>query len=164
MPGIRELAVRWVMGGAVAALYAVLTCYWFVRRPVTFGVRAIPVTPEGRIVLIRHTYVRGWHLPGGGRSRHESPEAACLRELREEIGMTTHASVRFLGDLRGRPTFKRDSVALFVVEDVRFAPRWSLEIEAVEAFAPDQLPEGTTPATHRRIAEWLAGQAPPADW
>jgi len=58
---------------------------WWTRA-VTLGVRALVI--DGRSVfLVRHTYRSGWFLPGGGVERGESPEAAVVRELREEGGI-----------------------------------------------------------------------------
>lgn len=137
----------------------VLIAGWFVLRPKTFGVRAMPLTRDGRIVLIRHSYAPGWYFPGGGRRRDEDPAEAMLRELREEIGMTGHGEVTWLADYRHDPDFKRDMMGFFIVRDVEFTPRLSLEIEAIGAFASDALPTGLSPSTARRIAEWR-GEAP----
>jgi 8-oxo-dGTP pyrophosphatase MutT (NUDIX family) len=137
---------------------------WFFTRPETFGVRAIPVTAEGAVVLVRHTYLDGWYLPGGGRATHESPEKAALRELREEIGLIAHDEVRHLGELTSNPNFRRDTTSLFVVTGVTFAARHSLEIDAVAAFAPGALPADTRPTTRLRIEEWLDGRPPPPEW
>ena len=38
---------------------------WYVTRPATVGVHGIPLTPEGRIVLVALSYARGCRLPGG---------------------------------------------------------------------------------------------------
>lgn len=43
------------------------------------------------LLLVRTSYVAGWHLPGGGVRRDETPDAAARRELVEEIGLTTSA-------------------------------------------------------------------------
>src|ERR1051326_7701606 len=40
------------------------------------------------LLLVRSSYRKEWHLPGGGVRRNETPEAAAKRELAEEIGVT----------------------------------------------------------------------------
>lgn len=165
---LHRFRVHPLAGGAIRqalrAYLAMRTIGWFVTRPRTRGVRAIVVTPEGQVVLVRHSYIEGWHLPGGGQARGESAEQAALRELREEIGMESHGPVRVLGALAHRPNFRRDTVTLAVVEQVAFAFRPSLEIVEARAFAPDALPQGVTPGTGRRIAEWREGRPIPTMW
>src|SRR5688500_11712302 len=102
----------------MTAVHRAMRIYWVFRRPRTQGVRAIALTPEGHVVLIRHSYVPGWHLPGGGRRRDEDPQAAMLRELREEIGLVSHGSVDFFSEYHQIVDFRRDCVSLFVVRDV----------------------------------------------
>jgi 8-oxo-dGTP pyrophosphatase MutT (NUDIX family) len=41
----------------------------------------------GRVMLVRPTYKSGWDIPGGYVERDESPQAACRREVREELGI-----------------------------------------------------------------------------
>nr|MDQ4087857.1 NUDIX domain-containing protein [Pseudomonadota bacterium] len=55
----------------------------FTGRPI--GVHAIPITPAGKIVMVKLSYAPLWRLPGGGCKRGEDPKQAVLRELREEI-------------------------------------------------------------------------------
>jgi 8-oxo-dGTP diphosphatase len=43
---------------------------------------------SGRVLLVRPTYKEYWDLPGGYVEPGESPRAACLREITEEIGLT----------------------------------------------------------------------------
>jgi 8-oxo-dGTP pyrophosphatase MutT (NUDIX family) len=112
------------------------------------GVLAAPLTPEGRLVLVRLTYAPGWRLPGGGIEAGEEPRAAALRELGEEIGMTGHGEVACV-DADGAAT-------LFLVRDVRYSPRRSWEIEEVAEFETSALPDEATPLTRRKIAEALA--------
>lgn len=141
--------------------------YWRVTRPRTLGVRAIVLGPAGRIALVRHTYGDHWYLPGGGVKKKESFAAALARELREEIAITAFTVERVLGVYHSMREFKDDHVAVFVtrVSDASaLAKADLLEIEEAGWFALDALPEGTSPATVRRIAEYRAGTVGSGSW
>ncbi|RKN31832.1 NUDIX domain-containing protein [Micromonospora musae] len=43
---------------------------------------------EGHVLLVRPSYKRHWEIPGGFVEPGESPRAACLREVEEELGLT----------------------------------------------------------------------------
>ena len=60
---------------------------FLLMRPMTLGVRAVVIDAEGRALLVKHTYVAGWHLPGGGVEVGETCEAALTRELAEEANV-----------------------------------------------------------------------------
>ena len=67
---------------------------------VTFGecVGVLPFVDENHVALVRqYRYVFGenqrWEMPTGGVKSGESPEAAALRELREEVGYTAERLV-----------------------------------------------------------------------
>ena len=129
-----------------------LSLGWLVRRPRTFGAHAYALTPERKLILVKLRYASGWRVPGGGRKHGEYAQAAVIRELREEIGMTAYGRVRFACELEEAVDFKRDLAALLVVEDVRYRPRrWSWEVEQVGEFALDRLPSDTSRTTLR----WL---------
>src|ERR1700752_1970952 len=93
--------LRFVLTG----LHGLFKLNWFVRRPRTFGAHALALTPEGKVILVRLRYAAGWRLPGGGREEHEDPRDAVLRELREEIGMTSHGEVKLAAELEEEPDF-----------------------------------------------------------
>lgn len=107
------------------------------------GVHAVPVTGQGKVVLVRLTYAPGWRVPGGGRNRKEAPEQAMLRELREEIGLLSHGAIERLEDSEPGTT-PGDRSAFFIVRDVVYRPRRSLEVDEVREFDPHRLPEDAT--------------------
>ena len=108
------------------------------RRP---GVHAVALTSERLVILVKLRYAPGWRLPGGGRDADEDPCEAALRELREEIGMTSHGEAR--------PALGAE---LIIVEDVQYRrPRWSLEVQDVTEAPINALPSSLSPLTKR----WL---------
>jgi len=58
----------------------------FFRARVPLGA-AVAVVHEGSILIVRHSYRPGQSLPGGRIKRGESPRAAALRELKEELSI-----------------------------------------------------------------------------
>jgi 8-oxo-dGTP pyrophosphatase MutT (NUDIX family) len=137
---------------ALTAAHKLLQAGWFIRRPRTYGAHAIALTPKRRIILVKLRYAPGWRVPGGGRHRGEYAQAAAIRELREEIGMTSHGRVRLACELEERVNFKRDLAAVLIVEDVRYLPRhWSWEVQEVGEFSLDALPADTARLTLRWI-------------
>ncbi len=134
--------------------------YAALRRGMTLGVRAAVFDAEGRILLIRHSYVAGWHMPGGGVERGETMRASLERELIEEAGIALTGPPELFGIYWNRRGSPRDHVGLYVCRQWRQAapPPRNLEIVDSGFFAADALPEATTPATRRRLAE-IAGEA-----
>lgn len=123
------------------------------------GVHAVPVTGEGKVVLVRLTYAPGWRVPGGGLKRGEEAEQGMLRELREEIGLLSHGTIERLQDDRPHSEKPLEPSAFFVVRDVVYRARRSLEVEAVREFDPACLPEDTTRWTVHLVT--LCGLAKP---
>src|SRR5215217_7073430 len=144
---LRRAAVRRVL----TALHRLRKLVWRLRGQRPRGVLAVPLTPEGKLVLVRLTYAPGWRLPGGGVGRGEELEAAALRELREEIGMTGCGAVTPIDEFDHGPG-DRGLSTLFLVRDVVYAPRRSFEIEEVGEFDPAAPPPGATPLTLAKLA------------
>lgn len=139
---------------------------WRITRPRTIGVRAVLLDPAGRVALVRHTYIDGWYLPGGGVKKGESVADALHRELAEEVAVTGATVECVLGVYHNRREGKDDHVIVYVARAASDALRGAdtLEVAEVGWFAPDALPEGTTPATRRRIAEFRGGAVGGGDW
>src|SRR5258706_2905270 len=66
------------------ALRRVLHAYWRFARAMTLGVRALVIDGEGRVFLVKHSYVSGWHLPGGGVEAGGTLSAGVPPEVQEE--------------------------------------------------------------------------------
>jgi ADP-ribose pyrophosphatase YjhB (NUDIX family) len=135
-------------------------------RSMTLGVRVLLTLPDGRIVLVRHGYVAGWYLPGGGVEPGETLHAAARRELAEETGLEPSGPLRLFGVYLNRTVSRRDHVALFLAEAAAVAvPERApdREIRAVAAFARDALPADVTAATLRRLGEVLDLGAPASE-
>jgi ADP-ribose pyrophosphatase YjhB (NUDIX family) len=140
--------------------------YWRFARGLTIGVRAVVIDTDGRIFLVTHSYVSGWHLPGGGVEPGETLGAALTRELREEGNIEVIETPQLFGIYFNRRATRRDHVALYVVRAFRQSapPKPNLEIIAHGFYAIDALPEATTQSTRARLAEVLAGQAKMDTW
>jgi ADP-ribose pyrophosphatase YjhB (NUDIX family) len=68
------------------------------------------VIKNDKVLMVRQHVERGaivWNFPGGGIEEGETPEHACLRELKEETGYT--------GSLRAL-LFRNESKYTFMVE------------------------------------------------
>ena len=144
----------------------VLRAYWRFSRAHTLGVRGLVIDGEGRIFLVEHSYVSGWHFPGGGVEVGETLTEALARELREEGNIELTGAPVLLGMYLNRRISKRDYVALFMVRSFRqnAPPQPNWEIIAHGFFAPNALPEDTTRATRERLAEVLDGRAAAHFW
>jgi 8-oxo-dGTP pyrophosphatase MutT (NUDIX family) len=133
--------------------------YWRFARGATLGAFGMVIDGQGRIFLIKHSYVSGWHLPGGGVETGETLLTALARELKEEGNIRLTAEPRLHGVFHNARVSRRDHVALYIVRDFAqdAAPVPDHEIVAHGFFAPDALPADIGRATRARIAEVLDG-------
>lgn len=140
--------------------------YWRFSRGMTLGVRGVVLGGNDDVFLVRHTYMPGWHLPGGGVEPGETLLDALVKELREEGNINLTGDPVFHGMFYNEAVSRRDHVAVFVVRafciDAPHRPNGEI---AEAGFHPlPALPEGTTAATRRRLDEVLAGLPPAARW
>lgn len=127
--------------------------------PVAFGAAALVEAEAGRVIVVRHSYMPGWHLPGGGVEAGEPPAQAVLRELKEEIGLQTSAPPALVALFTRKVGIATNLVALYRVREAKlaFKPNW--EVRAIQAVDPAAPPPGTSLSTRQRLAE-CCGQAP----
>jgi len=59
----------------------------FVAPSWTAGALAIIERDDGRWLMVKPAYRKGWALPGGLLNKGEHPESGVRRELREELGL-----------------------------------------------------------------------------
>jgi ADP-ribose pyrophosphatase YjhB (NUDIX family) len=150
-------------------LRRLLHAYWRFARPMTLGVRALVLDDSGRILLVKHSYVSGWHLPGGGVEPGETLAQALARELLEEGHIELTGGPQLHGVYFNRRVSRRDHVAVYVVREFRAVPspgagREDREIVARGFFSTDELPADTTTSTRARIRELLSGTPKSEVW
>jgi 8-oxo-dGTP pyrophosphatase MutT (NUDIX family) len=148
------------------ALRRVLHLYWRLARGMTLGVRALVLDGETRVFLVKHSYVSGWHLPGGGVEPGETFRDALARELMEEGQIELAGEPQLHGLFFNGHVSRRDHVAVYVIRQFRQTglPQPNREIIECGFFAADALPQGTTEGTRLRIAEVLENNEPIATW
>ena len=138
-----------------------------VRRAVTLGVRVLVRNADGEILLIRHTYVSGWHMPGGAVDRGEAMAEAAVREVREECGVDLLERPRLVSIHTNEALKGRDHVGFFIAsqwtEGLHFL-KPNAEVAEMGFFALDQLPNETTKPTRSRLDETLNGTPPTLAW
>ena len=150
-----------------ARVFARLIHFYFrLARGLTMGVRGIVLDGAGGVLLVRHTYIAGWHLPGGGVETGESCIEALARELAEEGNISLAAPPRLHGLFFNTRATRRDHVAVYVVRQfTQSGPRApDREIAEARFFPLAALPDGTDPATRARLAELADGGAPDTHW
>jgi len=132
----------------------------------TLGVRAAVIDAEDRVLLVRHSYVSGWHFPGGGVEPGETLLASLTRELAEEANIELDEAPRLHGVFFNANASRRDHVAVYVVRRFRQTEPRAPDREILEArfFPSAALPDGASTATRARLGEILSGAQVAPRW
>jgi 8-oxo-dGTP pyrophosphatase MutT (NUDIX family) len=140
--------------------------YWRITRGMTLGARGVVLDGDKKVFLVRHSYVAGWHLPGGGVEVGETFLEALRRELSEEGRIELTGDPVLHGLFFNGHVSRRDHVAVYIVRQFRQdrLPEPNHEIVECGFYAAGALPPETTRGTRLRIAEVLDGAAPIATW
>jgi ADP-ribose pyrophosphatase YjhB (NUDIX family) len=150
-------------GVRVPGLGRLLHMYWRLSRGLTLGVRTVVIDGRERVFLVRHTYARGWHFPGGGVEPGEAVLEAARRELREEARIELVGAPQLHGVFFNKGASRRDHVVVYVVREFRVIEAKAPDREIAEArfFPLDSLPPELTRGTRARLDE-VAGRSPVA--
>ena len=143
---------QFAVGGLGMAVRAFLS-------PVALGVNAILVDKDGRVGLVRHSYMSGLSFPGGGVKRGEAPEHAIMRELREELGIVRGDPPVLFGLYTRRTGWATNTIVLYRIANAEVEFRKSLEVREIVFIDPAEPPPEITAGTLRRLAEY-SGKSP----
>jgi len=132
--------------------------------PVALGVHALIVDADGNVLLARHSYMKGWSLPGGGVGRGEPPLMALRRELREEIGTVVSADPELIGMFSRRAGWATNVVLLYRLSNASVAFTPNFEVREILFADPLLPPPGTSAGTRRRLAEFARKTPPALTW
>ena len=139
-------------------VYLAYQVYSFIFRPLTLGVR-IMMMQDGKVLLVRHTYLEGWFMPGGGVKRNETLDQAARREAHEEVGAQLN-EISLMGAYTHFLEWKSDHNILFFSDDFTLNGRHDREIAEARFFPLDNLPDNLYPSHRRRLEEYRAGEKP----
>ena len=132
----------------------------------TLGVRAVVLDAENRVFLVKHSYVSGWHLPGGGVEVGETLRQALQRELAEEGRIELAGEPVLHGVFLNSHVSRRDHVAVYLVRHFSQdrLPEPNREIVDCGFFEIQALPAETTTGTRLRISEVIENRPPSPTW
>lgn len=130
----------------------------------TNGARAIIINERGEILLVLHTYISGWHFPGGGVDKGESPREAIIREVREEAGIIVKETPCIFDCYYHKIAGVDDIVSLYIIRHFECQNFKSPEILETKWFSLDQLPINISSASKRRIDEVFYNQKKIENW
>ena len=132
----------------------------------TLGARVVAINADNEICLVRHTYTKGWHLPGGGVEKGETTLQTAIKEAREEAGLIiAQKDIHLVSIHANFANFKGDHVLIYRAEKWTSEPtNREHEIAECRFFPVNALPDGTTGGTRRRINEALHKSPTSENW
>ena len=111
------------------------------RKYISAG--ALFFNENDEILFVKPNYKEYWEIPGGIVEENESPQAACIREVKEELGIDFAPNKLLVVDYSGKNGFKGDSLQ-FVFLGGRIEPSLitlqGSELTGYKFFPIDNLP------------------------
>ncbi len=120
------------------------------------GVRVLMIQDD-KVLLIRHTYLNGWFMPGGGLNRNESLEQAARREAKEETGADV-GEINLIGIFTNYLQWKTDHTVVFLCKDFRITGKSDAEIAEMKLFSFNDLPKDLYSPHHKLIEQYKANE------
>jgi ADP-ribose pyrophosphatase YjhB (NUDIX family) len=133
-------------------MYLVYKLWLFIARPLTLGVRVMLIR-NGKVLLVRQSYMKGWFMPGGGVKRGETLEQAARREAREEVGADLK-NISLFGAYSNFAEWKSDHNIVFLSHDFKLTGSHDYEVAELRWFPLYRLPSGLWPGHRRRLEEY----------
>jgi len=120
------------------------------------GARAL-IIKDQQVLLIQHTYNDlGWQTVGGGVNKNETAAQAICREVEEEVGLKVEGKPKLFAVYYSNYHRRDDHIIFYIIDAFSIVKRPpSPEIEEMKWFDLQNLPENVSPATKRRIDEFL---------
>lgn len=121
------------------------------------GSGALFFDEQGRVPLVQPTYKDFWEIPGGVVEKDESPLAACMREIKEELGLDRSISRLLCVDYNDRDGDKTESLMFIFfgglltsadLAEIRLDPK---ELKSQKFVAPDDLSSFLPPRLAGRV-------------
>src|SRR5258708_12188210 len=136
--------------------------YWRFGRGMTLGVRGVGLDADNRVFLVKHSYLSGWYLPGGGVEVGESFREALQRELVEEGRIELSGEPVLHGLFFNNHVSPRDHVAVYLVRHFRQdrLPEPNRGIIASAFFGTSALPAEPAVRTRLRLPHVLRLKPP----
>jgi 8-oxo-dGTP diphosphatase len=120
--------------------YKMMRMYWAVRRPDTHGA-LVAIWNDGKVLLVRNSYLTYYGLPGGYVRPDETARQAAARELLEEVGVgITEDKLEPALDITHEWEGKHDHVEIFRL-DLPYEPKVKVdnrEVIAAQMYTPDE--------------------------
>lgn len=137
--------------------------FFYLIRKKTIGARVLVIN-KNKILLVKHTYMKDWYTIGGGVEKGEAPKEAAARELLEEVGIVAK-SLSLFNVYHSKKEWHDDYVLLYVCKDFKESNEiCSVEIKEKKWFELSSLPQDISPATLRRIKEYIGKKKISEKW
>ena len=132
-------------------------CEWINYENPLPSAAAFIINSEGEILLVERGIEPGkgkWALPSGFIEIDETPEKACLRELKEETGLEGKI-IRLIGCYSQKSLMYKNVLIVGYLVDVKGTPCPGSDSLSTEYFSPSRLPQIAFPSHCQIIKDGL---------